>query len=319
MDATLASRPSKPGVSRFKAERQGRIHGDLLGGQSISLGTTLLPGHRASALQRAVRNGELADDKLFGPAEDSASEGEDAQNVSRTMELLKNGIVVGAEEVSATASQARAPSDGSSPSPNARCVATNPTAPPSESLSVSPSCGRPTPTAETQVPQKPPNVIRTPPAIQPTPSSSSARPQNIPTVPPSPRRSSPTHPHPPNQNQPQPPTRTQTQSPTETRSGRGAFPSPLVPPDPAVLTNTIVDSPSFPRPLVPPPPASSSASASASSSDRSSRSQREPLVQEVRESTRRAGARTGRGGEEEGGGARRPSRFLAERMGMEVE
>lgn len=255
LEATLASKPSNHGVSRFKAERAGRLRL----GQSTSLGAAVLPGDKASSLQKAVRAGKLTEDsKLVGPVEDSASEGEDAENVERAMEMLKNGVVVEADDRQATADQIPAFSEGSSPSETA---------------------------------EKPPPTSIRPPSIPPTPVSSRPMRPPAPAV---------------NACRSLTQTQTQTQIQTPQAGERGAFLGPRVPPDPAMLSNTIIDSPSFPRP----------ASASAPR-----REQVQPLVQEVRESTRRTGlgssARTD--GDVGAGAGKRPSRFLAERMGTEAQ
>lgn len=93
LEATLASAPPKPAVSRFKAEHFGshsRSGSSTLA--SHSLGASILPSESSSSLRRAVRMGSLEDDQLVGgDAGDSADEMDDAAR--EVFEMLKRGEI----------------------------------------------------------------------------------------------------------------------------------------------------------------------------------------------------------------------------------
>lgn len=92
MDASLSSRPTKRGVSRFKSELQAGLAAS--GNTSISLGTSVLPQGKSHTLQKAVRIGKSENGKLVGGEEgESDSEHEENENVKRSLEMLRAGIV----------------------------------------------------------------------------------------------------------------------------------------------------------------------------------------------------------------------------------
>ena len=75
LDATLASTPPKPAISRFKAEHFGHSGSRSSSLASHSLGASILPSSSSSSLRRAVRMGSLEDGKLVsGEAGDSEDE-----------------------------------------------------------------------------------------------------------------------------------------------------------------------------------------------------------------------------------------------------
>ena len=64
LEATLASKPAKPAMSRFKSSR--------ISGRSTSLGgAPILPASQASTLKRAVQLGKLENGQLVGGDDNS--------------------------------------------------------------------------------------------------------------------------------------------------------------------------------------------------------------------------------------------------------
>ncbi|KAI0372950.1 hypothetical protein BV20DRAFT_963394 [Pilatotrama ljubarskyi] len=88
LEATLASSPPKPPVSKFKAS--------LNSGSSLpshSLGGSILPSSQSSTLKSAVRLGKLQDGQLVG-GEDGESDDELDPQAKEVLEMLKKGEVV---------------------------------------------------------------------------------------------------------------------------------------------------------------------------------------------------------------------------------
>ncbi|KAI0636688.1 hypothetical protein C8Q77DRAFT_1050663 [Trametes polyzona] len=88
LEATLASSPPKPPVSRFKAS--------LASGSSLpshSLGASILPSSQSATLKEAVRLGKLEDGQLVG-GEEGESEDELDPQAKEMLEMLKKGDVV---------------------------------------------------------------------------------------------------------------------------------------------------------------------------------------------------------------------------------
>lgn len=90
LDATLASSPPKPPVSKFKSSLVSRAATTTMA--SHSLGQAILPVSQTSSLKSAIRMGKLEDDKLIGG---SAGESDDDmdEDVKQIIELLKKGEV----------------------------------------------------------------------------------------------------------------------------------------------------------------------------------------------------------------------------------
>ncbi|KAI0362435.1 hypothetical protein OH77DRAFT_1416696 [Trametes cingulata] len=88
LEATLASSPPKPPVSKFKAS--------LGSGSSLpshSLGGSILPSSQSSTLKSAVRLGKLENGQLVG-GEDGESDDELDPQAKEMLEMLKKGDVV---------------------------------------------------------------------------------------------------------------------------------------------------------------------------------------------------------------------------------
>jgi hypothetical protein len=92
LDATLAHGAPKSSVSRFKAGRAARARPaepTEISAQS-HVGSTTTARAQPSAVRRAIRTGKLENGKLVGPAEDSASEDEEAQ-ARELIDMLQRG------------------------------------------------------------------------------------------------------------------------------------------------------------------------------------------------------------------------------------
>ncbi|TDL27421.1 hypothetical protein BD410DRAFT_825103 [Rickenella mellea] len=90
LEATLASKPPKPPISRFKTARQFAYNAP--GPRATtSVGASVLPA--GYPIQKAIRTGKYVDGKLIGPEDDSASDGEDNGKMEDVLELLKRGDV----------------------------------------------------------------------------------------------------------------------------------------------------------------------------------------------------------------------------------
>ncbi|EJD05924.1 uncharacterized protein FOMMEDRAFT_153270 [Fomitiporia mediterranea MF3/22] len=296
LDATLASKPQKSGMSRFKAAR--RANRGFSGNTSISLGASVLPSSKSSTLQKAVRTGKLENGQLVGgdPCE-SSSEDEEAENAKRTLEMLKDGVVFGESSQSGstlpqqTENAAKGTKEqeslsssqpGLSTSKPSRFLAQRAAQRPNSEPVLGPSSSitsTPSPILDT--------VIERSTSKRTTPSTTDKKPetvgpQNISTF-------------------KKPPTVIPAPSvPPSQQQQRRPFATPLVKPDPAVLSNMIVESPSFP------PPGGSKNAQSAPHAL--------PLVSEVRESTRRAGMSEEEPSQRTRTGTGKVSRFKAERL-----
>ncbi|KAI0807718.1 hypothetical protein C8Q74DRAFT_1189355 [Fomes fomentarius] len=90
LDATLASSPPKPDVSRFKAER---VSASTLPSQS--LGASILPASQSSTLKAAVKLGKLEGNKLVG-GDEGESDDELDPAAKELLQALKKGDVVNA-------------------------------------------------------------------------------------------------------------------------------------------------------------------------------------------------------------------------------
>ncbi|OCB84324.1 hypothetical protein A7U60_g9004 [Sanghuangporus baumii] len=294
LEASLASEPSKNGVSRFKAERQTSLIGS--GDASVSLGASLLPEGR-STLQKTVRTGKLVNGQLTGDeGSDSELEEGERENVKRMIEALKQGVTIDDPPMSAVAtgnrttrieerntltalptlqaSETRLPCSSSTKRPS-RFKSER------ESQGLSSDCKT---TAPSSISSPLSNTVLDHPVSAKSwvTDSVSARPtvDNRPALPPSAAFKKPP---------------TAVSVPSVSPTGRRPFTRPQVVPDPAVLNNMIVDSPSFPPP---------------NSSTRTQSSARPPpLVSEVRESTRRATGHSDEVTQKSG----KVSRFKAER------
>lgn len=90
LDATLASTPPKPDVSRFKAER---VSASTLPSQS--LGASIVPASQSSTLKAAVKLGKLEGNKLVG-GDEGESDDELDPAAKELLKALKKGDVVNA-------------------------------------------------------------------------------------------------------------------------------------------------------------------------------------------------------------------------------
>lgn len=88
MDATLASAPPKPSVSKFKSSLVNR--GATTTMASHSLGQAILPASQTSSLKSAIRMGKIEDGKLVG-GDAGESDDDMDEEVRQIIELLKNG------------------------------------------------------------------------------------------------------------------------------------------------------------------------------------------------------------------------------------
>ncbi|KAI0086183.1 hypothetical protein BDY19DRAFT_365463 [Irpex rosettiformis] len=105
LEATLASGPPKPSVSRFRAERASHAGLSQSTLASHSLGASVVPSSSVSSMKRAVRMGKLENGKLVG-GDDGESEDEalaSDENAREMLELLRKGEVtnIGPESFSA--------------------------------------------------------------------------------------------------------------------------------------------------------------------------------------------------------------------------
>ncbi|KAL5490394.1 hypothetical protein ACEPAI_5227 [Sanghuangporus weigelae] len=274
LEASLASKPSENGVSRFKAERQASLVGS--GDTSVSLGASLLPEGRSSTLQKAVHTGKLVNGQLTsGEGSDSELEEGERENVKRMIEALKQGVTIDDPPMSAVATGDRTTSIGERntlttlPTPQAsetRLPYSSSSKRPSRFKSERESQGLPSDCKTTA-----PNSISSPLSNRVLDHPVSAKPWVTDSV-----SARPTV----DDRPPSPPSTafkklsTAVSVPSVSPTRRRPFTGPQVAPDPAVLNNMIVDSPSFPPP---------------NSSTRTQPSPRPPpLVSEVRESAGRA-------------------------------
>ncbi|KAL5511558.1 hypothetical protein ACEPAH_4775 [Sanghuangporus vaninii] len=293
LEASLASKPSK-NLSRFKAERQTSFVGS--GDTSVSLGAALLPEGR-STLQKTVRTGKLLNGQLTGgEGSDSELEEGERENVKRMIEALKQGVTIDDPPMSAVATGNRTTRIDERNTPTvlptlqtseARLPCSSSTKRPSRFKSERESQGLPSDCKTTA-----PNCISSPPSNTVLDHPVYAKSCVTDTVS---ARSTVDHrpPRPPSAAFKKPPTAISVPSISPTR--RRPFTRPQVAPDPAVLNNMIVDSPSFPPP---------------NSSTRTQPSSRPtPLVSEVRESARRATDQSDEVTQKSG----KVSRFKAER------
>ncbi|KAL5529140.1 hypothetical protein ACEPAG_5114 [Sanghuangporus baumii] len=296
LEASLASKPSKNSVSRFKAERQASLVGS--DDTSVSLGASLLPEGRSSTLQKAVRTGKLINGQLTGgEGSDSELEEEERENVKRVIEALKQGVTIDDNLMSAVATDPRTIRVDERNTPT-----TLPIPQASETrLPYSSSIKRPSrfkseresSDCKTIAPNSISSplsntVLERPAASVKSRVSDSAN--GRPTI-----DDRPPPPQPPSAAFKKPPTVVSV--PSASPTARRPFTGPQVAPDPAVFNNMIVDSPSFPPP-------------NSSSSTRTQPSSRPlPLVSEVRESARRATGHSDEVTQRSG----KVSRFKAER------
>ena len=336
LEATLGVKPPKLGISKFKAERQANVsHPNT---NSHSLGASVLPQGKSSELRTAVRLGKLNEGQLVGGEEgESASEGENSEEYKRSIELLKAGIIVdNASQNGESSGISRSTENNFTDKNNSTSKSSSSLV--ASALSSEASGSAPSPAASRFLAQRATHkqaarpslpslsgsvVERKPPAAPrvndthstPSQSNSNTNPSK-PTPSPSPStfRKPPTGISKPSASPPASHSvcisssctlnnhcLTSTLNKTFQQPNR-PFAVPQVTPDPVVLSNMIVDSPSFPRP------------GGVSNKDTTQRPS--PIVSEVRESTRRSSsnvseitpppATTGRT-------ASRVSRFKAER------
>ncbi|KZT26560.1 hypothetical protein NEOLEDRAFT_1241017 [Neolentinus lepideus HHB14362 ss-1] len=101
LEATLASPPPKPSISRFKADRTNTNNFSrpetASTSASTSLGALTIPASQTRRLQRAVRTGRMENGKLIGGEDGDSSSDIDADEHAReVLEMLKRGEVVNA-------------------------------------------------------------------------------------------------------------------------------------------------------------------------------------------------------------------------------
>ncbi|KAI0929182.1 hypothetical protein AcW2_004958 [Taiwanofungus camphoratus] len=89
LDATLASPPPKPSISRFKAERSSSSNAPSSTLASHSLGPSVLPSSQSSSLNSAIRMGKLEGGKLVG----GESDDEGNREAREILEMLARGEV----------------------------------------------------------------------------------------------------------------------------------------------------------------------------------------------------------------------------------
>ncbi|PCH37877.1 hypothetical protein WOLCODRAFT_22915 [Wolfiporia cocos MD-104 SS10] len=106
LEATLASGPPKPSISRFKSESasSGMSSSTLA---SHSLGPSVLPASQSSTLKSAIRMGKLQNGQLFGDESDDDVE-EEARKI---VELLSQGEVtnIGPQPISISSPRSTVP------------------------------------------------------------------------------------------------------------------------------------------------------------------------------------------------------------------
>ncbi|KAI0082830.1 hypothetical protein K474DRAFT_1767595 [Panus rudis PR-1116 ss-1] len=114
LDASLASEPPKPPVSKFKQSLLTRSATTTLA--SHSLGQAVLPVSQSSALKSAVRMGKLEDGKLVG-GEEGESDGEVDDDMKEILELLRKGEITNVGPQPHTSSPSSVPAQDVSNAP----------------------------------------------------------------------------------------------------------------------------------------------------------------------------------------------------------
>ncbi|TFK54737.1 hypothetical protein OE88DRAFT_1653204 [Heliocybe sulcata] len=99
LEATLASPPPKPYISRFKSDRLNayNLSNPESASPSTSLAASVIPASQTRNLQRAIRTGKMENGKLIGGQDgDSGSDIDAEENAREVLEMLKRGEVTNA-------------------------------------------------------------------------------------------------------------------------------------------------------------------------------------------------------------------------------
>lgn len=164
LEATLASAPPKPGVSRFKASRHSNVVNPY-GAPSLSrpqpeaalastsLGSAVLPASQAHALQRAIRTGKLQDGKLIGGGPGESDSEDESANVQEVVEMLKRGEIrnVGPQHESGQQPTSSLPSSLPTPSVQERVLGPSSSFSQPVALPVPAPSGQPKPPLQAEV------------------------------------------------------------------------------------------------------------------------------------------------------------------------